>query len=168
MAIYDTQKEGQKMEELIVAEILTLKEMSIDGLQKKYEEVFNGKKTASANKTYLWRRITYRIQELKCGGLSEKARNEIGKLIKEYDPINNRAIRQGTGLDNSSGKSFKVRDGRLPIPGTIITKEYKGAMLQVKVLEKGFERNGRFFKSLTGLTKEITGSHWSGYNFFDL
>lgn len=156
------------MEELIVAEIMALKEMPIDGLQKKYEEVFGGKKTTSSNKMYLWRRITYRIQELKCGGLSEEARNEVSKLIKQYDPINNKAIREDTGLGNGSGKSLKVRDGRLPIPGTIITKEYKGAMLQVKVLEKGFEYNGKFFKSLTGLTKEITGLHWSGYNFFDL
>ena len=156
------------MEELIVAEIMALKELSIDGLQKKYEEVFSGKKTTSNNKTYLWRRIAYRIQELKYGGMSEEARNEIGKLIREYDPINNKAIRQDAGFENGSGKKLKVRDSRLPIPGTIITKEYNGIMLQVKTLEKGFEYDGKFFKSLTGLTKEITGLHWSGYNFFDL
>jgi len=156
------------MEELIVAEIMALKEMSIDGLQKKYEEVFGGKKTTSNNKMSLWRRIVYRIQELKCGGISEEARNEIGQLIKEYDPINNKAIRQDMGLENGSGKMLKVRDSRLPIPGTIITKEYKGITLHVKTLERGFEYNGKFFKSLTGLIKEITGLHWSGYNFFDL
>ena len=156
------------MEESIVSQIMVLKEMPVADLQKKFEEVFEGKKAASANKTYLWKRIAYRIQEMQNGGLSEKSRARIEELIKEHDPINNKLLRSDAGIENSGNSKLKARDSRLPIPGTIITKQYKGTTLQVKVLEKGFEHNGKFFKSLTGLAKEITGLHWSGYNFFGL
>lgn len=156
------------MEGSTVSQIMALKEMPIMDLQKKYEEVFEGKKATSINKTYLWKRIAYRIQEMQNGGLSEKSRARIEELIKEHDPINNKALRPDVGLENSGSNKPRVRDGRLPIPGTVITKQYKGTTLQVKVLEKGFEYNGKFFKSLTGLAKEITGLHWSGYNFFGL
>ena len=156
------------MEESIVSQIMALKEMPVADLQKKYEEMFDGKKATSTNQTYLWKRIAYRIQEMQNGGLSEKSRARIEELIKEHDPINNKVLRPDVDLENSSNNKLKSRDSRLPIPGTIITKQYKGTTLQVKVLEKGFEYNGKFFKSLTGLAKEITGLHWSGYNFFGL
>ena len=156
------------MEELIVSQIMALKEMPVADLQKKYEELFDGKKTASNNRTYLWRRIAYRLQEIESGSLSSEGRAKIEELIKEYDPINNSALRSDSSSGEGACAKVKARDSRLPIPGTIITKEYKGTVLQVKVLEKGFEYNGKFFKSLTGLAKEITGLHWSGYNFFNL
>ena len=156
------------MEESILSQIMALKEMPVADLRKKYEELFDSKKTTSSNKTYLWRRLACRLQEIEGGGLSSEGRTKIEELIKEYDPINNNAIRSDSAFGDSASIKLKVRDSRLPIPGTIITKEYKGTVLQVKVLEKGFEYNGKLFKSLTGLTKEITGLHWSGYNFFDL
>ena len=61
-----------------------------------------------------------------------------------------------------------LRDKRLPIPGTIINKTYKGVPLQVKVLEKGFEYNGKVYKTICGVVRAITGIHWNGYLFFNL
>jgi len=54
------------------------------------------------------------------------------------------------------------------MPGTVINREYKGNIHQVKVLDDGFEYEGRVFKSLSAITKEITGSHWNGFKFFHL
>ena len=59
-------------------------------------------------------------------------------------------------------------DDRLPMPGTIITREYKGQMLQVRVLAKGFEYAGEVYKSLSAVAKAVTGSHCNGYAFFRL
>ncbi len=61
-----------------------------------------------------------------------------------------------------------TRDHRLPVPGTVITRTYKGRTLQVKVVTDGFEYEGERFKSLSGLAKKITGSHCNGYQFFGL
>lgn len=58
------------------------------------------------------------------------------------------------------------RDTRLPIPGAIIRKEYKGQILEVKVLEKGFEYLGKTYRTLSAVAKVVTGDHWNGYLFF--
>jgi hypothetical protein len=45
-------------------------------------------------------------------------------------------------------------------------KEYKGKLLEVKVLEKGFEYDGKAYRTLSAVAKAITGDHWNGYLFF--
>src|SRR5713226_5622614 len=57
---------------------------------------------------------------------------------------------------------------RLPPPGTILTRPYKGENLQVRVLRHGLEFEGTVYPSLSAVAKAITGSHCSGYLFFRL
>ena len=152
------------MKEDILARILAFKTASLPELQKEYGALYGDKKAPSNNKTYLWQRIAYRIQELEYGGLPKEAQNKAKELAQEYDPINNKALRP----DNGAVKHCVSRDRRLPLPGTIITKNYKGADIRVKILEKGFEYNGKVYKSLTAIAKEVTGSHWNGYLFFNM
>ena len=59
-------------------------------------------------------------------------------------------------------------DDRLPLPGTVIVREYKGQARQVKVLPAGFEYEGEVYKSLSAVAKAITGQHCNGYHFFRL
>ncbi len=148
--------------ESILSKILALK-VALPELQKEYEAVFDGKKAPSNNKTYLWQRIAYRIQELAYGSLSEEARNKASELAREYDPINNKILRP----NNVAPRCCASRDKRLSIPGTVITKNYKGAEIRVKILDKGFEYKGKVYRSLTAIAKEVTGAHWSGFLFFN-
>jgi len=176
-------KGAKSMKDTILAQIMGLKGLSTEELQKKYEELYDGEKTPSNNKIYLWRKLAFRIQELEygstrspeagnsslarhLGGLSEEAQSRVNELTEEYDPVNNKALR----LDDIVKDTQKIhsRDRRLPIPGTIITKEYKGNSIQVKVLNRGFEYKNKVYRSLTALAKDITGCHWSGYDFFNL
>ena len=150
------------MEGNFMVQIVAFRETSLGKLQKKYKELY-GKETLSNNGVYLWRRIAYKLQEFEYGGLSRKAQKRIKELITLYDPINNRTLRS-----KSVKKRSDFRDERLPIPGTVIVRQYKGKTLEVKVLERGFEYNNKIYKTLTTLAQEITGSHWSGYEFFNL
>ena len=156
------------MKESILSQITALKEMPARELRKKYEEVFNDKKAASNNRVYLWKKIAYRIQELEYGSISGEAQAKVSQLMEEYDPINNKALRPEKPVEEKPQRPSTARDRRLPIPGTVITKEYKNNTVQVKVLEKGFEYNGKVYKSLTAIAKELTGAHWNGYLFFSL
>ena len=156
------------MSENTVTKIMELKSMSLGELQRKYEEVFEDKKAPSNNKVYLWRKIAYRIQELEYGGLSSEAQGKIEEFIQKYDPVNNKALRPENAPSERTKKGTFSRDKRLPIPGTVITKEYKGSTLQVKILEAGFEYNNKIYKSLTSIAKEVTGAHWNGYLFFNV
>ena len=160
------------MQETLLSQIMALRGMSTKELQKRYEDLFNGKKASSNNKIYLWRRIAYRIQELEYDGISEKAQGRIKEIMEEFDPINNKALRSAYDSKDKfqalKGKHSILRDKRLPIPGTMVKKEYKGNHIQVEVLENGFEYKGRKYKSLSAVAKEITGAHWNGYLFFNL
>ncbi len=150
--------------ETAISEIMALKSAPAEALIKRYKELY-GEDATGTHKTYLWRKIAYKLQELECGGLSSKARDRLKELIVEYDPINNKALRPDRPVVVQPATS---KDKRLPIPGTVITKEYKGSSYKVKVLEKGFEYNGKIYKSLTAIAHEITGAHWNGYLFFGL
>jgi hypothetical protein len=59
-------------------------------------------------------------------------------------------------------------DDRRPRPGTILTRRYKGRMLQVEVLEHGCAFAGQTYRSLSAVAKAVTGSHCSGHFFFGL
>jgi len=143
---------------------MALKNAPVEELQKRYKELY-GKDAPGTHKTYLWRKIAYKLQEQKHSGLSAKAKETLKTLIEEFDPINNKALRPDKPMVN---QETSVKDKRLPIPGTVVTKKYKGTNYQVKVLEKSFEYNGNIYRTLSAIAKEITGSHWNGYLFFNL
>lgn len=147
-----------------MSEIMALKNAPVEEFLERYKELY-GEDAASNHRLYLWRKIAYRLQECEYGSLSAKAKGRLKALIEEYDPINNKALRPDKPAPCAPTAS---KDKRLPIPGTIITKEYKGVKYQVKVLEKGFEFKGKIYKTLSAIAKEMTGSHWNGYLFFNL
>ena len=151
------------MGEEITQKIEVLKDTPLKNLQAAYAEYFPDKKISN-NRTYIWRRVTHRMQELEHGALSAKAKAKLKALMDEYDPVNNAILKPQVAASSFLPK----RDRRLPLPGTIITKDYKGTKIQVKALDKGFEYGGKIYKSLTAIAKEITRAHWNGYGFFNL
>lgn len=145
-----------------------LKNSSIQVLKKKYEELFGLQETSSTNSVWLYKKIAYRLQELEHGGLSEKAQTRLKELTQTYDPVNNSTLRPDSNAIAKAYLSHSYRDKRLPIPGSILERMYQGKKIEVKVLEKGFEYNGRIYKSLTAVSKLITGSNWNAFSFFKL
>ena len=62
-----------------------------------------------------------------------------------------------------------VRDPRLPEVGSVMTRQYKGTVIEVKVLETGFEYKGQTYSSLSKLAKEISGARAvNGFAWFKL
>ena len=155
------------MTETNLSQIMELKEKTLDELQAKHKELFPDQQTPSNNKVYLWRRIAYRMQELEYGGISVETQDKIEQFIQYYDPINNQALRPDDATRKPHRRSTLERDKRLPIPGTVITKDYKGTKLEVKVLDSGFEYSNKVYKTLSAIAVEVTGSHWNGYSFFN-
>ncbi len=65
----------------------------------------------------------------------------------------------------TAGKA--TRQGHLPFqPGELITRHFKGADIEVKVLKDGFLYAGKEYKSLTAVAVAITGYSVSGPAFF--
>lgn len=155
------------MEDTTVSQIMELKTKSLKELKAKYEEFFNGQKATSNKKIFLWRKLAYRIQEINYEGLSDDTQTRLNELIEHYDPVNNKALRPNK-LTQEISQEHSARDQRLPIPGTVFTKMYKGQPLEIITLEEGFEFKGKTYKTLSAIAKEVTGTHWNGYLFFNL
>lgn len=121
--------------------------------------------------------------------LSARARTRLLALAAEYDPLGRmltkaRRRKQVTvGSDpDGGGESFDppandasidktsrpMRDMRLPPPGQCLRRDYKGREILVRVLNRGFEFEGKPYRSLSAIAKAVTGSHWNGHLFFGL
>ncbi len=59
-------------------------------------------------------------------------------------------------------------DSRLPMPGALLTRQYRGRTIRVRVLPKGFDYEGTIYRSLSAVAQAVTGAHWNGYLFFGL
>jgi hypothetical protein len=102
------------------------------------------------------------------GDLSERARRRAAELARDADLRLNPPHRQETTTPpppQPVGIPASV-DPRLPPPGTILARPYKGQLVQVQVLTDGFAYAGRVYASLSAVAKAITGSHTNGYLFF--
>jgi hypothetical protein len=152
-------------------EIAALQRLTVKELRARYAEAF-GEDTNANNRDWLIKRIAWRLQALAEGGLSERARRRAAELANDADlrlsPPRVKAVpAEPTGGTVTGILADKAAD-RLPPPGTIITREYKGQTLQVRILADGFEYAGEFYKSLSAVAKAVTGSHCNGYAFFRL
>jgi hypothetical protein len=151
-------------------EVAALGRMTVKELRERYAEVF-GEATNANNKGWLVKRVAWRLQALAEGDLSERARQRAVELANDADlrlsPPKTKPASAEPQRTTTASLRFKL-DDRLPLPGTIITREYKGEKLQVKVLPHGFEFEGEVYKSLSAVAKAITGAHCNGYLFFRL
>ncbi|MEJ2202927.1 MAG: DUF2924 domain-containing protein [Gemmatimonadota bacterium] len=62
----------------------------------------------------------------------------------------------------------RERDPRLPRPGGILTRTFKGKEIKVEVLDAGFRYDGKTWRSLSAIAKEVSQTSWNGYLFFGL
>ncbi|QDU28890.1 hypothetical protein ETAA8_39960 [Anatilimnocola aggregata] len=151
----------------IEAELAKLPLLTVGELRNRFIEVF-GEPTNSRHKDWLVKRIAWRMQANLEGGLSERALARAKELANEADLRIMAPRKPGT----SPGTTTKVVacpvDARLPPPGSVIKREYKGQTLLVTVRHEGFEFEGQTFASLTAIAKSVTGQHWNGYVFFGL
>jgi hypothetical protein len=150
-------------------EIAALKRMTLGDLQRKYAETF-GERTTSRHKGFLIRRIVWRLQANQEGDLSERARRRARELAVDSDL---RLTAPKTSASSPAGPTCVgaidiSMDRRLPMPGAIITRRYKGRTVEVRVLPRGFEYEGEVYRTLSAVARQITGAHWNGYHFFGL
>jgi hypothetical protein len=146
--------------------------MTVSQLRQKHAEVF-GEETRSHHKQFLFRRLAWRIQALAEGCLSERARRRALEIANDAD-LRIRApktlFKQDTGFGHASTQGRRLEAGadpRLPAVGEELAREYKGRKIAVSVLGANrFEFEGRIYKSLSAVAREVTGTKWNGFLFF--
>lgn len=158
------------MNEEVQQEIEKLRTQKTKALKARYRDLF-GEELRSSNHAHLFRRIAWRLQALAEGDLSQRARDRAVELAADVD-LRLRAPRKfwrRQMADAGEVEQFRRRrDPRLPDPGTMLQRQYRGKAIVVKVLREGFEYEGKKYESLSAIASSATGMRWNGYSFFGL
>lgn len=93
---------------------------------------------------------------------------KLREVATQINPLAQLISKNKQRAEKYNNKNQKLRDIRIPLPGSILEKKYKWHLVVVKVLEHGFEYNNKYFKTLSAVACAITGQHLSGYYFFGL
>lgn len=103
-------------------------------------------------KEFLRRQLATRLQEDRHGTLNASTKRRLRELAKSY------------------GKDSKhvPEAPRTLRPGSTLTRNWKGRMHTVEVTDDGFIYEGKHYKGLSKIAREITGTRWSGPLFFGL
>lgn len=158
--------EARAMREL-AQELAGLERMGLRELQARYCEIL-GEEPRSRNLVFLRKKLAFRIQERMEGGLSPRAQALITELAPAELPLKSGRVRkvEPSKEPKPVAEKAKIRDPRLPAPGTVLIREYQHFAHEVEVLEEGFRYRGRSYASLSTIAKEITGTAWNGFLFF--
>src|SRR5579859_8234684 len=113
------------MELNVAKEVAALQRMTVTQLREKYAKVF-GEATATGNRTWLIRRIAWRLQALAEGDLSERAKARAAELARDADlrvipPREKTTPAPATGATRTGKLPADKGDDRLPPPGSVIT-----------------------------------------------
>ena len=126
--------------------------LSMAALRDKYREVV-GLDVRTNNRAYLLKRIVHVLQE----------RAEGGAPLEEPAAAKAHPIAASDPTPPADG-----RDPRMPAPGTVLERLHDGKVVRVMTLEDGFEYEGRRYRSLSAIAREVTGTIWNGLLFFNL
>jgi hypothetical protein len=94
--------------------------------------------------------LAFRIQEKAYGGLDAGTTGRLREMTGSQAPKSR--------IHSEARRRFK--------PGTRLGREWKGTIHEVILTDDGYEHQGRKYKSLSPIACAITGTHWSGPDFF--
>ena len=137
----------------VLARLAALKAMTVGELKTKWQALI-GTPAPNNSRQFLEQRIAYRIQELTWGGLTKPVTRLLDALA---DEVEGKKVRHSV-----------ISDPRNPVIGTRLVREWDGAEHVITVMTDGFNWQGRRYKSLSAIARDITGTRWNGYRFFGL
>ena len=160
------------MDNAVLMEIESLRRASMAALRGKYREVFQ-EETRSRHREHLFRRIAWRLQALAEGDLSQRARNRAREIARDADlrliaPPDFFAVSGESVTTTTGDRNRRQQDSRLPLPGTLLTRKWKGHTLLVEVLKDGFRYESQHYSSLSAIATAVTRTRWNGLAFFGL
>ena len=149
-------KNGGRTRNSVLRQLATLQNMTLEQLREKWLDLY-GSDPPRYKKQFLVKRLAHRIQELFYGGLSESAKTRLRQIAQD-DPV--ATVERKVPEERKSNENI--------LPGTRFVRVWNDRRYEVVAREKGFEYDGRIFRSLSAVAREITGTRWNGKVFFGL
>jgi hypothetical protein len=129
-----------------------LLKLNIDGLRATWAAWLSEDPPRCQSKDLLRYLLAWRVQEQRFGGLSADTKRRLKELVA--------SVRRGTKIDVAPAKTLQ--------PGIVISRDWRGVVHRVHVLEDEFAYEGKRFGSLSVIARKITGTRWSGPRFFGI
>jgi hypothetical protein len=136
----------------IAVELARLGELTIFELRREWRRLHRMPPPMRLSRELLIRGMTYKLQEKALGGLSKS-------ILRKLESLN---VEPAAGDARNPTPPISLK------PGTRLVREWRGVTYTVLVHADGMEWNGRRYRSLTVIAREITGARWSGPRFFGL
>jgi hypothetical protein len=145
-------------------EIAELRALPTAELAQRYAELY-GREPRVRHREFLWKRIAWKIQEQRTGGLSQVARDRLEQLIAEIDiPLGETTRTVAGKLRAPIVRPETNKDGLMI--GSTVTRDWRGTRLLLRVVPDGYEVGGVPYKSLSAAAFGVTGAKWNGPLFW--
>lgn len=132
--------------------IRELSDLSLPQLRKRWTRTFNAPVPQGMSRDLLVRGLAYRLQEQVLGALSRSTKRRLNTMAGQLRHDRHGGFATGTALK----------------AGTKLVREWQARSYSVIVLEDGFAYDGKRYRSLSMIAREITGARWSVPRFFGL
>ena len=141
---------GGDLEELAL-EIARLSALDVPALRLRWAALFGAEPSPNFGRALLIRAIAYQLQEKASPGLKPATQRLLDRIA-----------------DNPSKDAPRSISQPLATAGTVLIRQWRGVSHRVTVLDTDVVYQGRRYKSLSEVAREITGTRWSGPLFFGL
>ena len=139
----------QHMPSKLAAKLDALVRQPNRALRAEWRRLFKSEPPDRIRRDLLLLAIGWKLQERAFGGLSAAIKRRIAAAANNKE--------ESSGFDTIRLKT-----------GTKLIREWHGVVHEIEVRDDGFVWNGRRYRSLSNIAREITGAHWSGPRFFGL
>lgn len=136
----------------IGTELDSLKNRNRSELQMLWRDAYGVDPPARISVLLMRQAIAYRLQAKHLGGLDFATKRALKRVREEPNSAHAKPGPIGAGIAN----------------GTVLVREWHGAVHRVTATETGVLYRGKLFRSLSEVARQITGTRWSGPLFFGL
>ena len=143
---------GAKRSAELHAKLAAVAQMDAERLRGEWRRWYRALPPSRLGRELLLLGVAWKIQEQVHGGLSAGSKRRLAEL----------ATTMSDGGDLVRSRAVRLRQGAK------LVREWQGETITVLVLEDGFEWQGKRWRSLSMIAREITGTRWSGPRFFGI
>ena len=130
--------------------IAALTTMPYTELREAWQRLYRSHPPKKLSRELLELGVAWKLQERALGGLSATTRRQLGELAQAMEAKS----------DLAKARTVSLR------PGARLIREWNGETHEVVVVENGFLWQGKTWRSLSVIAREMTGTQWSGPRFF--
>ena len=153
----------------LAAAVAALEALDLTQLRVQFRNRTGRIAPARISRPLLLRVLAYRVQADALGDLRPDTRRMLARIAEAGTGAPGKADVGVTLAPVSTEAACPTAPVHRPIPrGTVLVREWQGAMERVSVVGEGYSWRDRTYPSLSAVALAITGTKWNGRRFFGL